>query len=169
MPAKRKVDPIELERLLGSGRTMEQIAARLGVTKGAVSKNAKALKFCGARDVVMRSAQKLNDQRINGMEKLASIMEAVETELTFIRQTIGGTNGQERREWQDSLIKAAAEVRKQLDLLRQLMQTTYDIQMVEEFKQIVMEEIGNVSSELREKIFERIKQRRIDRGLPAVG
>jgi hypothetical protein len=169
MAAKRKVDLLELERLLGSGRTMEQIAQRMGVNKGTISKNAKALKFCGAKDVVLRSAARINDQKISAMERLNSLMETVQSELRYTQEAMKDTKGGERREWQDSLIKHAAELRKQLSLLREIMQAAYDIQMVEEFKAVVMEEIGNESPETRQRIFERIKQRRIDRGFPAVG
>lgn len=169
MAAKRKVDLLELERLLQSDRTMEQIGQRLGVNKATISKNAKALRFCGAKDVVLRSAQKINDQKISAMERLNTLMETVQGELRYTQEAMKDTKGGERREWQDSLIKHAAEIRKQLSLLREIMQAAYDIQMIEEFKQIVMEEIGNESPETRQRILERIKQRRVDRGFSAVG
>lgn len=169
MARKRKVDLIQLESMLRSGLTMEQIGEHFGVGKGTVSKNAKALKFCKSQDIVFRSAERINAKKISAMARLERIAEIVEGELSYIRKTIKATSGEERRAWEDVQLKHCGEIRKQVDLLRDIAMTLYNVEEVEAFKKIVLEEIGAVDERVRDEILRRIKERRVDRGLAAIG
>jgi uncharacterized protein YerC len=162
---RRKVDPIELERLLRDGLTMEKIGEHFGVTKGTICKNAKALGLAQSQDVVLRAATKINDKKLSAMTRLERIAKVVEDELTYIRRTIKNTKGEERREWQEVQLKHTAEIRKQVNLLLEIAQALYNIEEVEAFKKIVLEEIGAVNEEIRTKILERIRQRRTYSGV----
>lgn len=169
MPRKRKVDPVLLERLLRDGLTMEQIGQRFGVPKGTISRNAKALRFCKTQDVVLKSAEKINTKKLNAMSRLERIAGIIEGELTYIGGVIKGTSGEERRSWEEAQLKHTAEIRKQISLLREISLTLYNVEETEAFKKIVLEEIGNESPEIRQRILERIKQRRSAGVLSGIG
>ena len=62
MTRKRKVDPVLLEKVLRDGFSQREAAEKLGVGEATISKNVKALRFCQAQDVVLRSASKINDK-----------------------------------------------------------------------------------------------------------
>ena len=166
---KRKVDPIQLERLLRQGLTMEEAGKHFGCTKGTISKNAKALTFASAKDVVLRSASKINDKKINAMSRLEKISKMIQDEMEYTNKTMKTATGEERRNWSDIHLKHSAEIRKQIDLLKEIALTLYNIEEVEAFKKIVLEEIGGVDEEIREKILDRIRQRRASTGLAGIG
>ena len=169
MPRKRKVDLIEYEMLRKRGLTMEEIGKHFGCTKSTISKNAKALTFASAKDVVLRSASKIADKKLNAMGRLERIAKGIEDELTYVEKTMKATSGEERREWEENHIKYNAEVRKQIALLREIALTLYNVEEVEAFKKIVLEEIGAVDEEIRKRIIDRIRSRRTSTGLSGFG
>lgn len=169
MARRRKVDPVLLEKLLRDGFSQEEVAQKLKVSPGTISKNKKALDFARANDIVLRSASKINDKKLNAMSRLDRIADIVEGELAYIQGVIKNTQGQERREWQEVQLKHTAEIRKQVSLLREIALTLYNVEEVEAFKKIVLEEIGEVNHEVRQKILDRIRQRRTDTGLSVIG
>jgi transposase len=165
---KRKVDPLILDRLLREGLSQREVAERFNVGEGTVSKNVRALNMAQNQDVVLRAATKINDKKLSAMTRLERISQAVETELDFIQEEMKNLKGEERREWQDTQLKHTAEIRKQLALLLEISQTLYNIEEVEAFKKIVLEEIGAIDEEARTKILERIRQRRSYSGVAGI-
>jgi hypothetical protein len=164
----RKVDLIHLRRMHEEGKPGNEMARFFKVSEGTISKNLKALGLAQNQDIVLRSATKINDKKLSAMTRLERIAKVVEDELTYIRKTIKNTKGEERREWQEVQLKHTAEIRKQVNLLLEIAQALYNIEEVEAFKKIVLEEIGNESEELRERILQRIRQRRSDRGVAGI-
>ena len=162
---RRKVDPLQLKQMLDQGKLQKEIAGFFRVSEGTISKNIAELNLACNQDVVLRSAQKINDKKINAMGRLERIAKVVEDELTYIRKTIKGTKGGERREWQEVQLKHTAEIRKQVNLLLEIAQALYNIEEIEAFKKIVLEEIGAVDEQIRQKILDRIRQRRTYSGI----
>lgn len=171
MGRPRKIkDWSEFERELRSGKSMEEIGKHFGITKSSVSKNAKRLRFTAAKDLALsETAGKLNSQKINGMTRLERLMSNLEEELGYIKKIIRTSSGQERRDWGKSLIAHSAELRQQLSLMRDIATTLYSIEQVEEFKEIVVQQIGSESPECRQRILDAIKNIRPDSGLAALG
>jgi hypothetical protein len=165
---RRKVDPIQLENMLQQKMLQKDIAAFFKVTEGTVSKNITELQKAKSQDVVLRAATKINDRKLSAMTRLERIAKVVEDELTYIRRTIKGTKGDERREWQEVQLKHTAEIRKQVNLLLEIAQALYNVEEVEAFKKIVLEEIGGVDEEIRTKILDRIRQRRAYSGVAGI-
>ena len=157
---RRKIDPLQLRQMLDQGKLQKDIAAFFGVSEGTVSKNKAELNMARSQDIVLRSATKINDRKMNAMTRLERIAKVVEDELTYIRKTIKGTKGEERREWQEVQLKHTAEIRKQVNLLLEIAQALYNVEEVEAFKKVVLEEIGAVDEEIRKKILDRIRERR---------
>jgi len=166
---RRKVDPLQLKQMLDQGKAQKEIAAFFRVSEGTISKNVKTLSLAQSQDVILRSATKINDRKVSAMTRLERIAGVVESELNYIQKTIKGTKGEERREWQEVQLKHTAEIRKQVNLLLEIAQALYNIEEVDAFKKIVLEEIGNESEELRDRILQRIRQRRTYSGLGGSG
>ena len=157
---RRRVDLIQLRRMIDDGKLQNEMAGFFKVSEGTISKNVKALSLAQGQDIILRSATKINDRKLNAMTRLERIAKVVEDELTYIRKTIKGTKGEERREWQEVQLKHTAEIRKQVNLLLEIAQALYNVEEVEAFKKVVLEEIGACDEEIRKKILERIRQRR---------
>jgi hypothetical protein len=163
--AERKIDPIALQKLFEAKLTGREIAEKLGVSPGAVSKNLKALGLAKTEDVVMRAATKIHNRKLDAMAQLQKINQAIDKELEHIQEELKGSNGPARRELQEAQIKHTAEIRKQLALLLDIGKALYNVEEVAAFQKICLEEIGNESPECRNRILRKLQQRRSTSGL----
>lgn len=157
---KKKISFIELEKLVREGNNVSQIAKKIGVTKGAVSKALKKLDVAISKDVALRSAPEIVDKKIDAMSQLIKINQLINTELDYIEGNIKTASDAERKQLQDQKLKHVAEVRKQLGLLLNIAQALYNIDEVKLFQETVLGVIGNASPELRQKIIYELQQRR---------
>jgi len=164
----RKISFIQLEQLVREGNGVSEIARKLGVTKGAVSKALKKLNVAITRDVAVRSAPKIVEGKLDAMSQLIHINKLINNELDHIEENIQGASEEKRRALQDQKLKHVAEVRKQLALLLDIAQTLYNAEEVAAFQRIVLEEVGNVAPEVRHKILHRLNEVRAIRSTIAV-
>lgn len=193
MAKKRKVEYRELARLAQVERLgVVEIAQRMGVTKGCISKNLKKLTLATAQDVALSAAHQINKGKLDAMAQLqkvndnandlldlvmawgrgdAKAIQVLESQRRKIR--IRGTEQEiEKFEFSDPrdlALKAMAGIRKQVALMLDIGKALYNIEEVSAFQKIVLEEIANESQELRERIFKRLRQRRSTYGLPGFG
>ena len=164
-----KISLIQLERLVREGNGVSQIAKKLGVAKGSVSKRLKDLRVGITKDVVLRSAPQIVDRQLNAMDQLKKINMLINGELDYIEKNIETATGQERKELQEQRLKHVAEVRKQLGLLLEIAQALYNAEEVAAFQQSVLEEIGHAAPEVRDRILQRLNERRAIRSTIALG
>jgi hypothetical protein len=193
MPNHRKVDLKELARLAMVERLPAvEIAKRIGVSEGTISKNLKKLNLATAQDVTLSAAHKINNSKLDAMEQLTKVnsnanelldlvmawgrgdqkaIQVLESQRRKIR--IRGTEQDiEKFEFSDPrdlALKAMAEIRKQVALMLDIGKALYNIEEVSAFQKIVLEEIANEQPEIRERIFKRLRQRRNVTGLPGFG
>jgi DNA-binding Lrp family transcriptional regulator len=160
MSRKRKVDLIKIQKLKDAGMSVTDIAKKMDVSKAAISKGFKKLGLSGSQDVILRAATQINTSKINAMAKLERIAKGIEDELTYVEKTMKTTSNAERREWEKTHIGYNAEVRKQLSLLLEISQALYRIEEVDAFKKIVLEELGKIAPEVRDKVLSALKARR---------
>lgn len=166
---KGKISLIQLERLVREGNSVSQIAKKLGVAKGSVSKRLKDLKVGITKDVVLRSAPQIVDRQLNAMDQLKKINTLINGELDYIEKNIETATGQERKELQEQRLKHVAEVRKQLGLLLEIAQALYNAEEVAAFQESVIQEIGHAAPEVRDRILQRLNERRAIRSTIALG
>ena len=164
-----KISLVQLERLVREGNGVSQIAKKLGVAKGSVSKRLKDLRVGITKDVVLRSAPQIVDRQLNAMDQLKKINTLINGELDYIEKNIETATGQERRELQEQRLKHVAEVRKQLGLLLEIAQALYNAEEVAAFQQSVLEEISHAAPEVRDRILQRLNERRAIRSTIALG
>jgi len=70
---------------------------------------------------------------------------------------------------QDNIIKISAEVRKQIELQIKIAETLYNIQFTQEFQSEVLEAIKEASTDVRDAIVKKLRDRRVVRGLIGMG
>ncbi len=166
---KAKISLIQLEQLVREGNGVSEIARKLGVSKGAVSKRLKNLRVGITKDVVLRSAPQIVDRQLNAMDQLKRINTLINSELDYIEKNIETATGEQRKEFQEQRLKHVAEVRKQLGLLLDIAQALYNTEEVAAFQQFVLEEIGHAAPEVRDRILQRLNERQAIRSTIGFG
>lgn len=159
MSRKRKVDLQKIQGLKDAGLSVTDIAKKMDVSKGAISKGFKKLGLSGSQDVILRAATQINTNKINAMDKIQKIAGIIESELDKIHTELE-TSQKDKGELRELQIKHSAEIRKQLSLVLEITQALYRIEEVDAFKKIVLEELGKIAPEVRDKVFNALKQRR---------
>ena len=149
---------MQLEQLVREGCGVSDIARKIGVTKGAVSKRLKDLKVGIAKDIVLRSAPQIVDRQLNAMDQLKRINGLINNELDFIEKNIDTATGEQRKELQEQRLRHVAEIRKQLGLLLDIAQAFYNVEQVAAYQQFVLEEIGHAAPEVKIRIAERLNR-----------
>jgi transposase-like protein len=157
---KTKISLIQLDQLVREGDGVSEIARKLGVTKGSVSKKLKKLRVGITKDVALRSASKIVDRQLNAMDQLKRINCLINNELDYIEKNIVNAKGEQRKELQEQRLKHVAEVRKQLGLLLDIAQALYSAEEVAAFQQSTLEEIGHAAPEVRDRILQSLNQKR---------
>jgi transposase-like protein len=166
---KGKISILQLEQMVREGNGVSEIARKLGVSKGAVSKRLKDLRVGITKDFVLRSAPQIVDRQLNAMDQLKRINGLINNELNYIEKNIETAIGDQRKELQDQRLRHVAEVRKQLGLLLDIAQALYNAEEVAAFQQSVLEEIGHAAPEVRDKILQRLNERRAIRSTIGFG
>ncbi|MFH1885420.1 MAG: winged helix-turn-helix transcriptional regulator [Pseudomonadota bacterium] len=149
-----------LRELSDQGLSQKDIARRLGVSEGGVSKALRRINTAAAKDVALRTAGRINDRKLNVMDQLGELVAKLRAELDNIEQELESRPGKERMAWQDQQIKYAAELRKQISVVMDVMKTMYDINEVRTFQEVVIEEIGHADEETKQRIVNRLRDRR---------
>ncbi len=181
--AKPKFLDIELKRLVRRGLTGSAIAEQLGVSRGAVSMRLKALNLAIAKNVTLRRADEIVEKEINAAQQLQKInahaneildllmrwnrgdeeaLQILESQVRYVR-----VNGREEpvkdykfKDPRELALKAMQEIRSQLSLQLQIFESLYNMQAVAAFQNEVLEAIGSVSPELRDRIVKNLQERR---------
>ena len=182
MAARLKIDIDKLKALHSKGLTVTTIAEKMGVTKGAVSKQFKKLKLAVIKNVVLESAHKVVRKNLNAIEQLQKInqdaneildllmqwnrgdkaaLQVLESQVRKVR--IGKTDKfVEEFKFKDPrelALRAMQEIRGQLGLQLDIFKTMYDFQATAEFQEEVLGVIGEVDPDVRNLIIERLKEK----------
>jgi hypothetical protein len=177
-----KIDDKQLIQLVRNGNTVSEIARKMGIHKGTVSKRLKALNIAINQNVTIRAAHKIVDKEINSLEQLEKINrnanelldllmawnrgdpDALQILESQVRKVRVGDGEEEITEYKfkdprELALKAMQEIRGQLKLQLEIFQALFDMQAVQQFQSEVLEIIGNVSPEARDEIIRRLTER----------
>ena len=157
---RRRIPIYQLERLVSKGLGVSQIADELGFSKGSISKALKRLNVAVTKDVALRSASDVVDQKLDAMGQLTHVNKLINNELDHIEESIQGASEKQRKDLRNQKLRHVAEVRKQLGLFLNIAQTLYNAEEVAKFQGVVMEEIGHAAPEVRDRILQRLQRRR---------
>lgn len=175
-----------LQKCLEGGLSVTETARQLGVTKGAISKRAKALRITlkgkTSKDVVLFHAGEIVTREINAVDQLHKInshanelldllmrwnrgdseaLQILESQVRKVR--VRGTD-QELTEYRfkdprELAFRAMAEIREQLRLQFEMMKALYDMENVAAFQDEVLTAIGEVAPDVRKQIIENLRKR----------
>jgi hypothetical protein len=181
-----KIDKLKLSQMLRAGKAQRAIAQVFGVTEGAISKAKKELNISVVRSVALENAHKVVDKNLDAVDQLQRINEkanAMLDELTgedkLIDRMAKAVEGalvyeadpKKQAEYIQRIVKqitndrflalkAMQEIRGQLGLQLDIFKTLYDLEAVAEFQREVLEAIGEVSGDVRDRIIQRLKESR---------
>jgi transcriptional regulator with XRE-family HTH domain len=153
--------------------SQRQAAEFFGVSESAVSKAMKRMKLAVSRDVAMRSAPKVLEAHLEGGDRLAKLVRQVEDLLGMLKLVIeGDQNDPAAVEARIKLRRLAGpkgnlgaiavsllgEARKQLEFLFNMQKEIYSLHNTEEFRAVVLEEIGKADPDVQRAIVTRMVQ-----------
>ena len=180
---QKKLSNIELEQLVREGNGVSEIARKLGVSKGTVSKRLKALNTAISKDVTLRSAPEIVERKLDAISELQKINDNANEILDLLMRWNRGENealqilesqvrkvrvkGSEEeiteykfKDPRELALKAMAEIRGQLNLQLEIFKTLYDMKAVASFQQEVLDAIAEASPEVRDAIIHRLNEKR---------
>ncbi len=184
----RRISTTDLQKCLEAGLGVSETARQLGVTKGAISKRAKALRVTlkqgTSKDVVLFHAGEIVTKEINAVDQLHKINshanelldllmrwnrgdpEALQILESQVRKVKVRGREEEITEYRfkdprELALRAMQEIRGQIQLQFEIFQGLYDMQAVAEFQEAVLTTIGEVEPDARKRIIEKLKDRRI--------
>jgi uncharacterized protein YjaG (DUF416 family) len=183
--AKTRIPVFQLERLVAQGKGVSEIAAELGYTKGAVCKAMQRLKMAVTKDVTLRSAPEIVEKNINAIEQLQKInadanelldllmrwnrgdseaLQVLESQVAIKKVRVGDdvefVKEFKFKDPRELALKAMQEIRGQLNLQLEIFKTLYDMKAVAEFQKEVLQAIGEVDVDVRERIVSNLQKRR---------
>ncbi|MBN1829840.1 MAG: hypothetical protein JW884_11960 [Deltaproteobacteria bacterium] len=182
---KPKIDRIKLNQMLRSGKSQREAAQVFGVSEGAISKAKKELNVAVVKNISLESAHKVVDDNLNAVQQLQKINDYAnelldllmkwnrgdETALQVLESQVAtkkvrvGSEEEFVKEYRfkdprELALKAMAEIRGQLNLQLDIFKTLYDLQAIKEFQEEVLTAIGEESRNVRDRIINRLKERR---------
>jgi hypothetical protein len=179
---KPKVDIRKLDQMLRAGKTVKDCAKFFDVTPGAVSQHKKKLNVSVVKNVALENAHRVVDKNLNAVDQLQKINvhanelldlcmrwingndEAIQVLESQVRTVRVGKNKVPVSEYKfkdprEIALKAMSEIRGQLKLQLEIFQTLYDMKAVEQFQKEVLTAIGEVNSDVRDQIINRLREK----------
>ncbi len=169
------------------GMSQSDAARALGVSRQAVSKRLKEMRGKTTRVLcVSKRAERAVDQKLDAMAQLTKINAYANELLEKLMQWSRGdtealqailsqkeVGSKEETDPQDIrlkdprelALKAMAEIRGQLKLQLEIYQSLYDMKAMAEFQEVVLDTIGEVSPNVRERILYELNQKRAVRSI----
>jgi len=146
--ARKTINDKKMLQLIDSGCSQAETARKMGFTRAAISQRLKELKIQGTRDIVSRNTQKAVDNNLDAISQLKKINDRANQLLDEVEDDPG------------TAIKLMTEIRGQLKLQLDIFEILYSTQAAREFQQEVLEAIGDADHETRQKIIDRLNQKR---------
>ena len=182
---KPKIDRVQLDQMLRSGKSQKEVAQLFQVSEGAISKAKKELNIAVVRNVSLESAHKIVGRSLDSIGQLQKInshanwlldvlmkwskgdseaLQVLESQVASKKVRIGDKEEFVRefkfKDPRELALHAMQEIRGQLKLQLEIFQTLYDMNEILSFQREVLEVIGDVSKEARDEIVRRLKERR---------
>jgi predicted transcriptional regulator len=184
----KKISNLELERLVSEGNGVSEIARKLKVSKGAVSKRLKALKVAITRNVALHHAGEIVEKKLDAIEQLQKIndyanelldllmrwnrgdkaaLQILESQVASKKVRIGNQEELVRefkfKDPRELALRAMQEIRGQLSLQLEIYRALYDMAAAAEFQKEVLTAIGEVAPDVRERIVCNLQKARVIR------
>jgi hypothetical protein len=161
-----RIDPKKLAELLRQGKSQAECARHFGVSDAAIHKARKKINLNVVKNVALENAHRVVNKNLDAISQLQKINEFANELLDQLMRWTRG-DGEEvqfvteykMRDPRELALKAMAEIRGQISMQVEILQTFCNMKAVEEFQQEVLEAIGSVTPELRNRIIQRLKEK----------
>ena len=184
----KKISNLELERLVSEGNGVSEIARKLKVSKGAVSKRLKALKVAITQNVALHHAGEIVEKKLDAIAQLQKIndyanelldllmrwnrgdkaaLQILESQVASKKVRIGNREESVKefkfKDPRELALRAMQEIRGQLSLQLEIYRALYDMAAAAEFQKEVLTAIGEVAPDVRERIVCNLQKARVIR------
>jgi transcriptional regulator with XRE-family HTH domain len=155
---ERRLSIIELEKLLAMGKSQSEAARLLGFSKQAVSKALKKKKQVieGVPAKISQTVKFSHD----GLGPFKKVMETVMGEIKYLNAKIKTAQDEDREKLNMQRLKYCSEARKEFELALLIDEKRFNIEEILKFRDFVLEKIGEVDEETRDKILEGLRRGR---------
>ena len=150
---QRRIDPLELDRLLAEGKSQSECARLLNVSKQAVSK-ALQRKHSGGLPVKAPPHKYSKDS----LGPYKNLMSTTLGEIRYLNNAIKAAKDETRSSLNLERLKYIAESRKQFELAIELDEKRFAIEEVLKFRNYVIEKIGEVDEQTRDEIISNLQR-----------
>ncbi len=155
-----KIDDVELQKLLDKGLNKAQVAKHFGVSKSAVTQKIQKLRGVKTKVTVIEKAGQVVDNQLNAAEQLKKINGYANQLLDSLMEAINEYGQADKAGKAKALvIQLMREIRGQLELQLNILKSLYEVEAFKEFREEVIEILGSVDPELRERILKRLRDR----------
>ena len=159
MPTGVLIDKLLVKDLCNQGFGVVEIARKLEVTKGAISRILKKLDIEVSKHIV-KDVKKYIDKQDVISHNLQYLADKAKSELAFIDLEVPKENSPDYRLWQDQKLKFQAEMRKLINSLVDIQYKFFQVKEVKDIIAMILEEIGFESPECQRRIFDRLERKR---------
>jgi predicted transcriptional regulator len=182
---KPKIDRVKLNQMLRAGKSQKEVAQVFGVTEAAISKAKKELNIAVVKNIALESASRVVDRNLDAVAQLQKIndyanemldllmrwnrgdeeaLQVLESQVSTKKIRVGKTEEFIKefkfKDPRELALRAMQEIRGQLALQLDIFKTLYDIEAIATFQREVLNAIGEVSPDVRDRIIQRLKEGR---------
>ena len=150
---RAKIDRVKLSQMLRDGKSQKDVAKALHVSEAAISKAKKELNINVVKNVALENAHRVVDKNLDAVAQLQKINDKANAIIDEL------SSSSERADKQ-LILKACSEIRGQLGLQLEILRSLHDFEAVAQFQSEVLQAIGEVTPDVRNRIIQRLKERR---------
>ena len=145
---KDAVNKVKLSQMLRNGASQRKCAKHFNVSPGRISQIKKELNISVVKNVALENAHNIISRELDAVGQLYKINE----EANRLLDELEGKP--------DLKLKVMAEIRGQLRLQLEIFQALYNMKAVQEFQTEILQTIGEIDRNVRDKIIDKLNQRR---------
>jgi transcriptional regulator with XRE-family HTH domain len=146
---QRKVQILDVERLIAEGKSQSEIARTLGVSKQAISQCLERKRQVGEGGVPAKIKPKFSR---DGLGPFKRVMDTVLSEVRYLNAEVKKAEGEVRERLNIQRLKYCAEARKEFELALLIDEKRFNIEESLRFTDFVVEIIGECDEETQNKI-----------------
>lgn len=164
----------ELLKLIQEGKSQREAAAILGVSEGAVSKRLKGVGVAVNKNVALFAAPQVLQRQLSTAEQLEAIGRQARDILEMLHLSLQDDSANDKaarearwklqrlagqkRDLLSFIVSMQGELRKQLEFDFNMRKEIYNIRQVQEFQDVVLQEIKNAAPEVAQRIVARLTE-----------
>ena len=157
--ATRKIDPDALQSFLEADRSQAQAARYFGVSEAAISQQVRKLRLATSKIVALEKAGALVEDKLSASAQLAHAQRVILKQLAWAEAQTTAP-GVDRAKLIDTIVKLTTEVRQGLTVQANLTRMLWDLNLIRQFQDTVLEAIQRESPETARRVVARLKELR---------